>query len=753
VSPVPFPRAMELVRRACLYDPPAEWMRERRPVEAFSTSLAHASQDGVFATAAGRYLGAEVKGQRGGNHFTHAIVTDDVTDFGQVRPAQLWRSPVWVDRTDGGTTCPPVSAQPDPGPLGPEQVQRWVGEQRDGAAVLVDLVSALERTRAGGQRVVVVASRAEQVLTWLAAATLLMPRPEALRLSFKVFAITAQYGEHDLVALHPDWAGAYRGAPPGLGVVVFDLDVGARSAVEPTEAAAFWVSRFLRSDVFDVLDAVELSGVLRSGDTVSGPERTAAAALALGEPVPEHEVGRLLDWLEAGGTGISPRRRDELFDLVVAGRPDPAQLRTLSRIAAGSDDAAFRERVRWQVFGVIVAMVDGRDPDGVTDAAQACRRLEAALTAASPEEVVTLLDLAADHAIAPNPARFADALQAFARWWADGGFDMPEVDRWGCAPMAVDLLRDELARRLAGSSAADREATGDLWWPRLWPTIQDPRSPLDEAVAAAAMKHGDAAVRSAVTRRVLDALSRAEDVTDVAWSALFSRRTAMAEDLLRILATARTAGPPSAWTVGAIADMLEGGGRPSRATLDVLVTLAELEVDLGRPVLRAMQREVLAVRGLPDRLPQQVGGRLDPASVQTEARQLAAISCEVLQVEAAGVIGALARLDPREGTSILLATPAEQRAVLVEELERAVGRRAADAMALGFVYMESIAELDKAGSKRLHDLLTHSGQALDQTARNRVAQRLDPEWHKPWFELCGERRLRARLRRPFRPAR
>ena len=204
-------------------------MRERRPVAAFPTSLAHASQDGRFATAAGRYLGAEVKGQRGGNHFTHAIVTDDVTDFGQVRPAQLWRSPIWVDQADDGTACPPVSAQPDAGPLGPEQVRRWVAAQPDSAAVLVDLLSALERARAGGRRVVVVASRAEHVLTWIAAATLLMPRPEALRVSFKVFATTAQYGEHDVVALHPDWAGSFRGAPPGLGVVVLDLDTGARS--------------------------------------------------------------------------------------------------------------------------------------------------------------------------------------------------------------------------------------------------------------------------------------------------------------------------------------------------------------------------------------------------------------------------------------------------------------------------------------------------------------------------------------------
>ena len=418
------------------------------------------------------------------------------------------------------------------------------------------------------------------MLTWLAAATLLMPRPEALRVSFKVFATTAQYGETTWSRCTP--TGRVPSAVPRPAWAwSCSISTPAPAAASSPPRRRPSGSRGSCAATLDVRDAVELSGVLRAGETVGGPERTAAAALVLGEPLAEHKVGRLLDWLEAGGTGLSPRRRDELFDLVVAGRPDPAQLRALSRIAAGSDDAAFRERVRWQVFGVIVAMVDGRDPDGVTDAAQARRRLEAALAAASPEEVVTLLDLAADHAIAPNPARFADALHAFIRWWADGGLDVPDVDRWACGPTAVDLLRDELARRLTGSSAAEREATGDLWWRRLWSTIQDPRSPLDEAVAAAAMKHGDATVRSAVTRRVLDVLSRAEDVTDVAWSALFSRRTATAEDLLCVLAAGRAAGPPSAWTVGAIADMLEADGRPSRATLDVLVALAELKVDLG----------------------------------------------------------------------------------------------------------------------------------------------------------------------------
>jgi hypothetical protein len=742
------PRATDLVQRACLYDPPVRWMQENRPVAAFPPSLAHAHQDGRFATAAGRYLGAEVKGQRGGNHFTHAVVTDDVTDFGQVRPAQLWRSPIWVDRADGGTTCPPVPSRPDPGPLAPEQVQRWVAEQPDGADFLVDLVSALEGARAGGRRVVVVANQVEHVLAWIAAATLLMPRPEALQVSFKVFATSAQYGEHDVVALHPDWADAYRGAPPGLGVVVFDLVGGVRSSVEPTESAAFWVPRFLHGDVFDVLDAVELSGLLRSGDTAGAPERTAAAALVLGEPLPEGEIDRLLDWLDAGGTGLSPRRRDELFDAVVASRATVEQLGTLGRIAASSADDDFRERVRWQVFGAMVAQLDGRERAEITDARQARLRVEAALTGAAPEQLVALLDLAAEQHLAPNPALFPDALRAFVRWWAAGGLDVPGVDDWMCGGLVVDLLRDELARRLAGASPTARDATGDLWWPRLWRTIQDPRSPLDATVAAAAMRHGDATVRAAVSRAVLDALRRAEapDLADVAWRALFSRHTPTAADLLPVLSAGGVGGRPSAPTVAAIADLLEAEPQPSRPVLDALVSLAELDLDTGRPALRAMQREVLAARGLSGRLPQGVGARLDVLSVQAVARQLTAISCPVLGVEAAGVVEALGRLWPAEGTSILLATAPGQRAVLVEELERAVGRSAVGPMALGFVYMERVAELDKAGAKRLRDLLTEGGRALEQPFRNQVALRLDLEEQKRWFELCGQGSRLARIR-------
>ena len=45
-------------------------------------------------------------------------------------------------------------------------------------------------------------------------------------------------------------------------------------------------------------------GYLFYPSTASSPLIQPAAALVLGEPLPEGEIDRLLDWLDAGGTGL-----------------------------------------------------------------------------------------------------------------------------------------------------------------------------------------------------------------------------------------------------------------------------------------------------------------------------------------------------------------------------------------------------------------------------------------------------------------
>ena len=90
-----------IIRRHLIYEPPARLIQERQPVEAFPPSFAHV-HDGVFATAAGVYIGREAAGSRQGNHLTHAIVTSDARAYRSVRPAQMFRAPFW--RTEPAAT-------------------------------------------------------------------------------------------------------------------------------------------------------------------------------------------------------------------------------------------------------------------------------------------------------------------------------------------------------------------------------------------------------------------------------------------------------------------------------------------------------------------------------------------------------------------------------------------------------------------------------------------------------------------------
>ena len=124
--------AMHVVQRSALYEPPAAWMRDRRPVADYPRSLAHTAEEGFFATAAGRYLGQEANGTRQGNQFTHAIVTKDPAAYGSVRPAQLWGADWWAQDPAPDTDLPELDPiLSTPGPLDIETVRDRVGATAD----------------------------------------------------------------------------------------------------------------------------------------------------------------------------------------------------------------------------------------------------------------------------------------------------------------------------------------------------------------------------------------------------------------------------------------------------------------------------------------------------------------------------------------------------------------------------------------------------------------------------------------------
>ena len=742
------PAAVRLVQEACLYEPPLTWITEGRTVAEYPRSLAHAARDGWLATAAGHYLGAELDGAgREGNHFTHAVCTEQAECYGHLRPAQLWRSPMWRDAAGPGATWPSVPAPVVPGPFDALTVQRWVATQPAGEQTLLAVCSAVERVRAGGPRILFVAADPEPVLAWIVAATLLLPRPDALAVGFKVFARDATSGPHDIVAVHDDWASGYRvGAEHGL--VVFDLSTGAHTAVPTSAWAAFWVPRFLRRDCLDVLDAVELSGLCRTDPaTVPGSaERVAAAALALAEPIGPADLDDVIDWASTSGGGHLPeRRRRELLDRMLGAQPDVAQLRELAGIADRLCEVDVRERIRWRVFGMEATALHVRtaataDP---ADAVAAARAIVHWVDTAPPETVPGLLALAGDYALQPDPRALVPALRRFALWWADGGLELPDRERWACRALVEDLVRDELAARLETAPPSSQRALGDLWWRTLWPTVRDPRSALDGTLACATVLHGGPQEREGITTEVLASMGAAPptDALDVVWRALYARRSPSPEELVAVLDRLGTGLTPHPDTLRSVADSLFG--RPvSAAVLDVLGRLDAWGHTIARGSLAQTQWYVREFATMTAALAE---GDADPerqaAEAVTWADRLSGYPEQSLVDFAPGLVAALAGLRPVLAAFVVAEMAPEKRSHLVRQLRDTLGVDTDPRqIALAFAVSEVLHDRDPGTARAMVKQLKQVARALSDADNGRVALALDKaELERGWYGLSASR--------------
>ena len=742
------PAATRLAQDACLYEPPLTWITEGRPLADYPHSLAHAARDGWFATASGHYIGTELFGAgREGNHFTHAVCTDRPDQYGHVRPAQLWGSPIWRDAAGAGTTWPPVPSPPVPGLFDAIAVQRWVLEQATGEQTLLAVCSAVQRVRAGGPRIVFIAEEPDPVLAWIAAATLLLPRRDALTVGFKVFARDATTGPHDIVAVHVDWASGYRvGAERGLAI--FDLVTATHSSVPVSAAAAFWVPRFLRRDCLDVVDAVELSGLCRADPNVDPgqAERVAGAALALAEPILAVDLDAVLEWAAATGGGNLPeRRRRELLDRMLDAQPEAARLRELAGLAERLQERDVRERIRWRVFGMESAAVlpgisPGADPP---DAAAASLAIADRIETAPPESVPGLLALATDYTLQPDPDRMMEGLRRFARWWVEGGLDVSGRERWVCRRLVDELVREELEARLEGAPQASQWVLGDLWWSRLWRTVRDPRTPLDATLASATMLHGTPDERVQITDRVLTTLGSVPppDALDVAWQALYLRRGPSPDELVAVLHRLGPAITPDPDTLRLMADSLPA--LPSSpVVLEVLKRLGTWGHTVARGPLADLQlrarqiTEMERTLGGQDSETEGESGRL-AAAADIWAERLSAFPGDALRDLAPDLVDAFVRLRPGVAAYVIGGMAPEKRIPVVGHLRETLGVHTEPRqIALTFALSEVLRSRDRGNARGLAKRLGHVARSLDDVVSGQVALALNTaELERGWYDL------------------
>ncbi len=768
--------AMPLVQRSALYEPPATWMQQRRSVADYPLSLAHVADGDLVATAAGRYLGQEANGTRQGNQFTHAVVTRDADAYGTVRPAQLWAAPWWADAPTEDTVLDALPAHPAIGPLETEAVRDRVRAAAGGEGLLVALLSAVHHLRdaASRSKVVLVAADPEVAACWIAAATLLMPLPQALRTTFKIFVADAQYGQHDIIALHPEWAGRWAHTGADTGLLVFDLERGRHTPVEPTAAARFWAPRFLAEDAYDIVDAVELTGQwARWADREpTAADRTVAHAVAAGAPLgTTADVETAADWLRTGPDRALLVALDPVLEAVLMAEPDAAVLRTLA--AASNRMVEKLPAILARLQAAEIAEVD-RHPDGagaleavraypklsgfgigpVTDETRTAE-IEEAIRAAQVDRVPALLQLAERHRVALRDDHIADAAPAFTTWWLAADNPVFAAERWASAcPLrwASATLRTSLAQGGDQAKEAD-ELVRSSWWKPLWSQAQDPTDRLDALLFGIAYARLDESERLTVMRRVLDRLAERaprDDESDVlAWDALFHTADPTVGELTSYLDMLGQRGfPLSRGLVPRICAVLEN--LPLSA--DTLRLARGLpEGALTPKVLRQLDADRL-VQSLVDELRSpRAMARSDFAAALHDH---AAIPLELVEIRADDLVGAMVVAPLYHALGAVVGLSQDRAKPLYQALERrwptrpraAVTEDGAQAVAFAFKLTMSAPgdDVQQKDFASLRHKLGLRARAMSKEDRARVAELGD--LGPPWWAWLTELEPKGRRR-------
>lgn len=278
-----------------------------------------------------RYLGRDYSG-RYGNFFAHAVVAEPAELEG-LRPAELWRAPLWADgpapdeRLGGIAELTPGAA------LDPEALAAWLAATgiEDPYRTLARLVDAAVKVLDGGRgRVVLVADDAT-VARWIALITYSLPVDAAARLTFTTYTADPDGAAQYLVGTTPGvWAATRAQSPDAFALRpgdAFTEDGAEPSRFGRTVAACWRDADFAGLDALGELsplegraDAAALVALCRSHEPLTGPEQEAAARLRTRHP---HAMP---EWI-----------RDELARRVPAALAGAA---TLPEVASAAADAA-----------------------------------------------------------------------------------------------------------------------------------------------------------------------------------------------------------------------------------------------------------------------------------------------------------------------------------------------------------------------------------------------------------------------------
>jgi hypothetical protein len=746
-----------------LHDAPSAWIVQRRPVEEFPLGFAHAAEAG-YGTAQSRYVGTEATGARQGNHLADCLLTRDLDLYGPTRPAQLWRSPLWRAKAWDTPDCPQFDDTPPLGPLTVDAVAQWLRSRPERGPVLARLVSVLEDP--AGRRVVIAAAGPDEALLWITAATLLLPVRAALDVSFKVFCSSPQQASHRIVAVPKELNPQVAPGQAGLAFVL-DAEEASSDEAEVSERARFWAGLFASAEEpYDVVDAVELAGLLSAGTGRDGADAmTTAWAVTADSPL--GDPAALFGWLSHADPKLQQEHGPAVVRRILAAGPPAATLRWIDSAAAEGRIDVDRPAVRARLLTAEIAEVRGGSaaPADVLEAIHTDARtrrdadseLSSAIVLGSDLQVDLLLRLSRRHRVEPQLPPLLGRLRDFAVGWVDHpGRDYRPAD-WALRDEALDLVHAELQDRLAVRGSAEITDALQRLWRHFAGRPCDLADPLDDQIQVAAMRALTGEQRlsrlAELLRQAGDSPRAAEAITGIQ-QALIERQALGPAEALLVLLTLPPAVPVAREVIDLAVDEIQRtAARPTARTLDALEVLDRRGIaPQGRPFtgLLAADHEVFGV------VEATRSARFRDDSSWARRR--------VQHLSRAGPAVARARLPflletcldcaaPGLGAAVLGILPAPLPGEFINLWGRELGGPHAVRAAVWGVHWADDAKLDTL-SPLIAAGFRDFGSGLSPAERERwfaeVQRELRPEMVDKWTELAGHKSVRPRRGHLFR---
>jgi hypothetical protein len=567
-----------------LYEAQNAWIMQRRPVEDFPPGFAHACEAG-FGTAQSRYVGKESTGGRQGNHLADCLLTRDPDLYGSTRPVQLWRSDLWRTEPWDTTDCLPLAGDLSLGPLTVEAVANWLRERPERASILGRLLSILEDP--AGRRVVIVATGPDEAMTWIAAATLLMPIRLALEISFKVFSSNPARAGQRIVAV-PKELNAQLAPGRGESFFVLDADECVADEAETSGRARFLVGHLASvDDPYDVVDAVELAESLEAGSP-EGRRDALLTAWAVTRPSdPLTDPSALFQWLSRADAPLQQEYGSSVAGMILDAGPSARELRWIDHAIGGQRIDLDPGPARTQLLAAeLTEAREGTAPPseilGVVPLSFDARRdadseLSSAIVLSPSMQVDLLLRLARRHGINLElSVPLQQRLRQFVCDWIDHDVSY-EPRGWARRDEVLDAAYDELHNRLAERGVKGIFAALQRIFPYFTDRLGDPSDPLDCHLGVAAITVLPLQDRPARVRTLLEQIMKSPTAATAALGlqqALLEWGAAGPDEALQVLIflPASIEVRPEIADLG-VARLEKMAGKPTERMLDILAVL------------------------------------------------------------------------------------------------------------------------------------------------------------------------------------